>query len=126
MENKIVKKSAAKADELRDFSKGKLELVKIGSVTFGRATLEPGWKWSKSIKHIAGTESCMASHTQYHVSGILHVKMDDGKEEEFGPGDFSMIPPGHDAWVVGDEPVVIIDVTGMKQYAIEGLERHAA
>jgi hypothetical protein len=125
MEKKIEKKPAAKADEVRDFSKGRLELVKIGSVTFGRAVLEPGWKWSESVKQIAGTESCMAPHTQYHVSGTLHVKMDDGSEEEFGPGDFGFIPPGHDAWVVGDEPVVVIDVAGMKEYAREALEKRA-
>jgi mannose-6-phosphate isomerase-like protein (cupin superfamily) len=117
MEDKITKKTASQADDVRDFSRGRLELVKIGGVTFGRATLQPGWKWSESVKHLAGTKSCMAPHTQYHVSGILHVKMDDGKEEEFGLGDFSLIPPGHDAWVVGDEPVVIIDVTAMKEYA---------
>ena len=126
MEDRIEKKIVSQADEVRNFFKGRLELTKIGGVTFGKAVLQPGWKWSESVKHIAGTESCMAPHTQYHVSGTLHVKMDDGKEEEFGPGDFSFIPPGHDAWVVGDEPVVIIDVTGMKNYAGEEMERRPA
>ena len=119
MENKMTKKNIAAPDEVRTFPKGKLELAKVGGVVFGKATLLPGWKWSESLKPIVGTESCMAPHTQYHVSGRLHVVMDDGSEDEFGPGDFSSIPPGHDAWVVGDQPVVVIDVTGMKEYAKE-------
>ncbi len=119
MENKMTKKNIAAPDEVRTFPKGKLELAKVGGVVFGKATLLPGWKWSESLKPIAGTESCMAPHTQYHVSGRLHVVMDNGDEDEFGPGDFSNIPPGHDAWVVGDQPVVVIGVTGMKEYAKE-------
>ncbi|HHT9125038.1 MAG TPA: cupin domain-containing protein [Candidatus Brocadiia bacterium] len=114
---RMEKKSLRSPDEIRSFPKGKLELVMLGGVTFGRATLEPGWKWSKSIKPIANTKSCEAPHTQYHVSGRLRVRMDDGTEEEFGPGDVSVLPPGHDAWVVGNEPVVLIDVTGMTHFA---------
>ena len=111
------KRNLSSPDETRSFPKGKLELVKLGSITFGRATLEPGWKWSESVKPIVNTESCEAPHTQYHVSGRLRVRMDDGSEEEFGPGDVSVLPPGHDAWVVGNESVVVIDVTGMTHYA---------
>ena len=114
---KMESKNMEKPDELRTFSKGKVELITLGGITFGRATLEPGWKWSESVKPIAKTESCQAPHTQYHVSGRLAVKMDDGSEQIFGPGDVSHIPPGHDAWVVGNEPAVIIDITGMSQYA---------
>ncbi len=76
----------------------------------GRATFQPGWRWSLSVKPLAGTKSCEAPHLQYHVSGHLHVVMDDGSEDEFGPGDVSLLPPGHDAWVVGKEPVVVVDV----------------
>jgi mannose-6-phosphate isomerase-like protein (cupin superfamily) len=101
-------------------------LIKVGEVLFGKATLMPGWKWSESVKPMAGTSSCMAPRTQYHVAGRLHVVMDDGSEDEFGPGDFVSIPPGHDAWVVGDEPVVVIDVTGMKDYAQEAVQGRAA
>lgn len=119
MEKKMTKKNIESADETRNFSKGKVELVKIGGVVFGKATLLPGWKWSESVKPIAGTKSCQAPHTQFHISGRLHVVMDDGSEDEFGPGDISNIPPGHDAWVVGQEPVVVIDVTGMADYAKE-------
>lgn len=114
---KMEKKNMSAPDETRPFPKGKLELVTLAGITFGRATLEPGWKWSESVKPIAKTESCEAPHTQYHVSGRLAVKMDDGSEEIFGPGDVSHLPPGHDAWVVGSEPVVVIDITGMSRYA---------
>ena len=113
----LEKKSMNSPDEVRIFPKGKVELVKIGGVIFGRGTFEPGWKWSESLKPIVKTQSCKAPHTQYHVSGRLKVRMDDGAEEEFGPGDVSVLPSGHDAWVVGNEPVVVIDITGMTHYA---------
>lgn len=114
---RMQKKNLAKPDEQRTFDKGLLQLVTLGGVTFGRATLQPGWKWSTSVKPLVNTKSCEAPHLQYHVSGRLHVVMDDGSEAEFGPGDVSLLPPGHDAWVVGDVPVVVIDVTGMANYA---------
>ncbi len=104
-------------DETRPFPKGKLEVVNLGGVTIGRSTLEPGWKWSESVKPIAGTESCQAPHTGYVVSGRMKVVMDDGQEEECGPGTAVVIAPGHDAWIVGDEPCVFIDFTGAAQYA---------
>ena len=111
------KKSIKNPEETRSFSKGKVELVKLEGVTFGLATFEPGWKWSECVKPLMKTESCQAPHTDYHLSGILHVKMDDGTEEEFGPGDIGVVPPGHDAWTVGNEPVVVLDITGMVDYA---------
>jgi hypothetical protein len=114
---KMQSKNLAKPDELRTFDKGKLELVTIGGVIFGRATLQPGWKWSTSVKPIAKTKSCEASHLQYHVSGRIAVLMDDGSQQEFGPGEVSLLPPGHDAWVVGNEPVVVVDISGMAEYA---------
>jgi hypothetical protein len=124
--DKMTKKNIEHSDELRMFPKGKLELLKVGGVVFGRATLMPGWKWSQSVKPMAGTQSCLAPHTQYHISGRLHVLMDDGSEDEFGPGDIGNIPPGHDAWVVGDEPVVLIDVTGMANYAKDASTKERA
>jgi uncharacterized cupin superfamily protein len=114
---KTQKKSLARPDETRTFDKGKVELVTVNEVTLGRARLQPGWKWSTCVKPLAHTESCEASHLQYHISGRLHVVMDDGSEQEFGPGDVSYIPPGHDAWVVGNEPVEILDISGMRDYA---------
>ena len=110
-------KSFEKADEVRNFPKGKLELVNIGGKSIGRAIFEPGWKWSTSVKPIAKTESCMAPHFQYHVSGVLKVKMDSGEEYELKAGDVSSLTSGHDAWVVGDEPVVVVDFQGMMDYA---------
>lgn len=116
---KMQKKSINNPDETRNFPSGKVEVVKLEGVTFGLATFEPGWKWSESVKPIVKTDSCQAPHTNYHLSGKLHVKMDDGSEEEFGPGDIGVVPPGHDAWTVGDEPAVILDITGMIDYAKE-------
>jgi hypothetical protein len=110
-------KHLSKPDELRTFDKGRVELVTLGGVTFGRATLQPGWKWSTCVKPLVNTPSCQAPHLQYHVSGRLVVRMDDGSEQEFGPGEVSELPPGHDAWVAGNDPVVVIDITGMGNYA---------
>lgn len=117
MGEKMQKKSMSKPDETRAFDKGTVELVALGGITFGRATFQPGWKWSTSVKPIAKTKSCEAPHLQYHVSGRLHVVMDDGSEDEFGPGDVSLLPPGHDGWVVGNDPVIVIDISGMVNYA---------
>jgi len=113
----IQKKTLNAPDEIRTFDKGKVELATVGTVTFGRASFEPGSKWSESVKPIVKTDYCEAPHIQYHVSGRLRIRMADGSEEEFGPGDVGTTPPGHDAWVVGDEPVVVIDISGMKEYA---------
>ncbi len=114
------KKSTNSPDEIRTFDKGKLELTtfKNGS-TIGRATFEPGWSWDKCVKPIVKTNSCEAPHTQYIVSGRIKIVMDNGIEEEFGPGDTAVIPPGHNAWVIGDESVIAIDFNGMSEYAKE-------
>jgi hypothetical protein len=110
-------KSFGKPDEIREFPKGKVELVKVGGATVGRAILEPGWRWSTSIQPIAKTKSCEAPHFQYHVSGVLRVRMDDGTEIDCKAGDVSLLPSGHDAWVVGNENVVVVDFQGMIDYA---------
>ena len=115
--SQMEKKTLSTPDEKRSFDKGQVELVTLGGVTFGRAPLQPGWKWSTCVKPIVNTESCQAPHLQYHVSGSLRVRMDDGSEDEFGPGEVSLLPPGHDAWVVGNEAVVVIDISGMTNYA---------
>ena len=112
-------KSFNRADEVRTFPNGKLELVKIGGQTIGRATLEPGWRWSESVQPMAKTESCEAPHFQYHVAGTLRVSMDDGTQLECKAGDVSLLPMGHDAWVVGDEAVVVVDFQGMVNYSKE-------
>jgi hypothetical protein len=110
-------KSFGKPEEVREFPKGRVDLLKVGGATVGRATFEPGWKWSTSVQPIAKTKSCEAPHFQYHVSGVLMVLMDDGTELECKPGDVSLLPSGHDAWVVGNEPAVIVDFQGMIDYA---------
>jgi hypothetical protein len=110
-------KSFTKPDEVRTFSKGKLELVNIGGAVVGRATFEPGWKWSTSLQPLVKTKSCQAPHFQYHVSGTLKILMDDGTEFECKVGDVSLLPEGHDAWVIGNEPVIIVDFQGMIDYA---------
>ena len=110
-------KSFARPDETREFPKGKLELVKIGNAMVGRATFQPGWKWSESLQPLVKTKTCEAPHFQYHLSGILMVKMDDGSLLECKPGDVSLLPLGHDAWVVGNEPAVVVDFQGMLDYA---------
>jgi len=102
--------------EMREFPKGKLELITVNGITFGRATFQPGWRWSTHMKSIAGTGSCQAAHCGVQLSGTMHIKMDDGTERDIGPGVVN-IPPGHDGWVVGNEPVVFIDITGMENYA---------
>jgi class 3 adenylate cyclase len=99
-------------DEVRQFPKGTVHLVRIGSVTLGRGVLEPGFRWSRSLKPIQGTASCQIHHLQLMLQGRFRVEMDDGETVEFGPGDVMNVPPGHDVWVVGDEPVVVIDVLG--------------
>ena len=122
---KMEKKALSAPDERRSFDKGQLELVTLGGVTFGRATLQPGWKWSTCVKPIVSTQSSEAVRLQYHVSGRLRVRMDDGSEDEFGPGEVSLLPPGHDAWVVGDEPVVVIDILGMANLGPAGTEEYS-
>ena len=104
-------------DEIREFDKGKVELIKIGGATIGRATLQPGWRWATCVQPIAQTPSCQAAHLQYHIAGRLVVRMDDGTEVRCQPGDVSFLPPGHDAWVEGDEPAVIVDFQGMVDFA---------
>ncbi len=114
---KVEIKNFGKPDEVREFPKGKVELVTVGGASIGRATFQPGWKWSESVQPLAKTKSCEAPHYQYHLSGTLAVKMDDGSVYECKPGDISLFASGHDAWVVGNEPVVVVDFQGMVDYA---------
>jgi quercetin dioxygenase-like cupin family protein len=110
-------KTFAHPDETRAFPHGRAEILKIGNGEVGRLVFQPGWRWSNDVKPIAHTESCQAPHFQYHVSGRLAIRMDDGTEMIAGPGDVTSLPSGHDAWVVGDEPVVVIDWFGASNYA---------
>lgn len=103
-------------DEVRIFPKGKVELINVGGTVIGRATFEPGWKWSESVKPIVHTETCQAPHFQYHMSGVM-VVLQDGVRHVINAGDVSLLPPGHDAWIEGDEPVHLVDFQGMLDYA---------
>jgi quercetin dioxygenase-like cupin family protein len=106
-------------EETRTFADGMghVDLVGVGGTTIGRGVFEPGWRWSSHVKPIAGTDSCQAAHTGVVVSGRMAVRMNDGAEVEYGPGDAFYMPPGHDAWIVGDDECVMYDVTGMDVYA---------
>jgi len=110
-------KSLDSPDETREFEHGQLDLVRIGGSDIGRLTLQPGWRWSEHVKPIAGTDSCQSPHFLYALSGRMAVAMDDGTEMEIGPGDVARIEPGHDAWVVGDEPCVAVDFGPSPAYA---------
>ena len=114
----IERKSFASPDEKRPFTdKGEVKLVKIAGGVVGAATFHPGWRWSEHVKPIAGTDSCQAAHFGYVVSGRQVIRMDDGQELEIGAGDVVSIPAGHDGWTVGDEACVVIDFSGMANYA---------
>jgi uncharacterized cupin superfamily protein len=112
-----VNKSFGSPEETRNVDKGKVEVVNLGGVQVMRATFQPGWKWSECVKPIVGTDSCEVSHLIYTVSGRMVVRMNDGAESEIRAGDVTEIPPGHDAWIVGDEPYVGIDFQGGGNYA---------
>jgi len=115
----LTRKSLDSPDEVRKFEgdSGHLDLVNTDAGSVGRATFQPGWKWSEHVKPIAKTESCQAAHTGYFVSGRMMVVMDNGEEMEYGPGDFAVMAPGHDAWIIGDDPCVVIDWQGYADYA---------
>ncbi len=110
-------KRFAAPDETREFEHGRVDLLNIGGGAVGRLTLQPGWRWSDHVKPVANTDWCEAPHFQYHLSGTLHVKMADGTEFDAVPGDVTALPSGHDAWVVGSEPVVVVDWFGASNYA---------
>ena len=122
---KFESKSLNMPEEVRKFDKGKVELVNVAGATIGRATFEPGWKWSTCVKPIANTNSCQAAHFGYQVSGTMTTRMDDGTERTSKGGDVLNIPPGHDAWVVGNEAVVVLDFQGMVDYAKQDKARGA-
>jgi class 3 adenylate cyclase len=114
---RLQRKSMSAPDETRTFPHGKLEIFDLDDVVVGRTIFQPGWRWSKDVKDIAGTPSCQYHHLGVVISGTLHVEMDDGLTLEIGPDSAYEIPPGHDAWVVGDDTWVTIDYAGMRSFA---------
>lgn len=112
-------KNLAQPEEIREFQDGKggVKLVHLATGDVGRGTFEPGWRWSEHVKPIAGTPSCQVEHIGYVVSGRMKVVMDDGTEIEVGQGDAFHMPPGHDAWTVGDEACEMLDFGGLRGYA---------
>ena len=113
----IDKRNIAAPDESRKFqAHGQMDVVTLGDFTLGKGTFEPGWQWSKDVKPIAGTDSCMTRHTGICLSVSMTVRSDDGTEATVEAGDVFVLEPGHDAWTVGDEPCVMVD-TGVAAYA---------
>jgi len=108
---RVQKKNLDTPDETRDFEQGKMQIATISDFKAARLLLQPGWKWSEHVKPLAQTDSCQVRHTGYVVSGRMKVVMDDRSEADLGPGDAYVIEPGHDAWIVGDEPFVGVDVS---------------
>lgn len=104
-------------DEVREFPKGRAEILTVGGTEVGRMIFQPGWRWSSDVQPLANTNSCEAPHFQYHISGKLGIRMDDGTEIIAGPGDITSLPRGHDAWVIGNEPAVVVDWFGATNYA---------
>jgi len=104
-------------DETRTFERGTLDIIRIAGTTLGRARYEPGWKWSQHVAPLVGTRSCQVAHLGLVLEGRAMVRMDDGAECELRSGDVFEIAPGHDSWVVGDQPYVSIHLMGAEQYA---------
>jgi quercetin dioxygenase-like cupin family protein len=113
----VMLKRFEQPDEVRTFEKGKFEIVRIGGMTIGRATYEPGWKWSLHVGPAIGASSCPVEHVGIVVSGRATAAMDNGTIFEMRPGDLFHIAPGHDSWVVGDEPYVSLHFLGVEHYA---------
>jgi quercetin dioxygenase-like cupin family protein len=103
--------------EVRTFEKGRFELYQVGPMTVGRATYEPGWRWSEHVGAASGTNLCQVEHVGLVLGGEAAVKMADGTERVMREGDFFFVPPGHDSWVVGDAPYVSLHIMGSESYA---------
>ena len=114
---RLQRRRFSQPDEVRSIPNGSIDVVSLDDRVVGRMTYQPGWRWSKDVKPIAGTQTCQFHHVGVVITGRLRVEMTDGVELEIGPGDVFEIPPGHDAWVVGDDPWVSVDFEAMRTYA---------
>ena len=113
----VILKRFEKPDETRTFEKGKFEVVHVGGMTIGRATYEPGWVWSQHVGVATGAKSCAVEHVGLVIAGRAAVRMDDGAERVMQPGDVFYVAPGHESWVVGNEPYVSLHFLGAGEYA---------
>lgn len=113
----VILKRFETPDETRTFAKGKFEIIHIAGMTIGRATYEPGWRWSEHVGLAMGRKLCDVEHVGLVVSGTATAAMEDGKIFEMKAGDLFYVPPGHDSWVVGDQPYVSIHLIGAGDYA---------
>ena len=114
---RLLRKRLDAPDEVRSFPNGRVEIFEIGDNIVGKTVYEPGWRWSRDVKSIAGTELCMYHHLGYCLTGRLHCVLEDGTSLEISAGEAFEIPPGHDAWVIGDEPWITVDFAGMRSFA---------
>jgi hypothetical protein len=114
---KAVNKNFNSPEETRNIEKGKISVLDLGGSPVMKARFEPGWRWSECVKPVAGGESCQTSHLMYTLKGKMTVRMDDGTEFDINAGDATFIPPGHDAWIVGDEAFEAVDFQGAATYA---------
>jgi quercetin dioxygenase-like cupin family protein len=113
----VILKRFEQPDEVRTFAKGKFELVHLGGMTIGRATYQPGWRWSEHVGKPLGQQECLVEHVGLVVSGCATAAMHNGDVIELSAGELFYIPPGHDSWVVGDEPYISLHFLGASQYA---------
>jgi class 3 adenylate cyclase len=113
---RLQRKRFSEPAEVREFPRGRVDVVELDDVVVGRMSYEPGWRWSVDVKPVVGTDRCQNHHVGVTLSGRFRVEMVDGTELEVGPGDIFEFPPGHDGWVVGDEPWVSVDFAGMRNY----------
>ena len=114
---RLQRKGFEAPDEVRTFPNGRIDVVMLDEVAVGRFVLQPGWRWSEHVAPVAGTQSCQLRHVGFTISGTLSIRMDDGTELTIGPGDAYEIPPGHDGWVVGDQPWESVEFTSAHEYA---------
>ncbi len=117
---RLQRRRFSEPSDVRTIPRGRIEVVELDDTVVGRMTYEPGWRWSVDVRPIAGTDTCQYHHLGVTISGTVRAQMADGTELEIGPGDVFEIPPGHDAWVVGDEPWVSVDFEAMRTYGKQG------